>query len=112
MPIVIFVESLGMYLMRRTSTILKHLIVSLIGIVRDIALLIIGRKIGVPSTANSETNQWSVTVEEDSKTGELMLPLPVDVLSQMGWCEGTELFWIDNKDGSYTLTKNKDQNQE
>lgn len=61
------------------------------------------------STANSEAKSWTVTVERDSETGELILPLPVDLLSQMGWCEGTELFWYDNKNGSYTLKTDQDE---
>ena len=48
------------------------------------------------------TNTWTVTLEEAD--GDLILPLPVDLLSQMGWSEGTELFWIDNNNGTFTLT--------
>ena len=44
-----------------------------------------------------------VTLEQDKETGELILPIPTDLLSQMGWIEGTELFWIDNEDGTYSL---------
>lgn len=47
---------------------------------------------------------WTVQVEEDPETGQLYLPFPVDLLSQMGWSEGTELFWQDNGDKSFTLT--------
>ena len=46
-------------------------------------------------------------LEQDIKTGELILPLPADLLSQMGWIEGTELFWIDNEDGTYSLKEKK-----
>ena len=48
------------------------------------------------------TNTWTVTLEEAD--GDLILPLPVDLLSQMGWSEGTELFWVDNHNGTFTLT--------
>ena len=47
--------------------------------------------------------KWTVTIEEDKETGELLLPFPPDLLSQMGWIEGTELFWQDQKDGTYIL---------
>ena len=40
-----------------------------------------------------EANTWTVTVEEDPKTGELILPIPDDLLVQMGWAEGDELVW-------------------
>ena len=44
-----------------------------------------------------------VEIEEDPETGALMLPFPPDLLSQMGWSEGTDLSWIDNGNGSFTL---------
>ena len=52
---------------------------------------------------------WTVTIEEDTDTGEAILPLPDDMLEQLGWSEGTIIYWIDNKNGTYTLTnKEKD----
>ena len=50
---------------------------------------------------------WVVQVEEDPETGQLYLPFPVDLLSQMGWSEGTELFWESNGDKSFTLAPHK-----
>ena len=52
-----------------------------------------------------ETCNWTITVEEDPKTGELMLPLPADALVMLGWIEGDTLEWKDNEDGSWSLTK-------
>lgn len=54
---------------------------------------------------NSTLSSWTVTVEEDTETGELILPLPQEMLNSKGWKEGDELEWIDNKDGSWTLEK-------
>lgn len=55
-------------------------------------------------------NSWTVQVEEDKTTGELVLPLPADLLNQMGWAEGTELFWIDNHNGTFSITnRNPDE---
>lgn len=48
---------------------------------------------------------WEVTVELDPDTGELMLPLPADLLAMQGWVTGDELDWIDNGDGSWTIQK-------
>lgn len=48
---------------------------------------------------------WTVTLETDPKTGELIMPLPVDLLNQMGWDIGDALLWEDNKDGSWSLKK-------
>ena len=53
-----------------------------------------------------------VQLEQDSKTGELILPIPTELLSQMGWIEGTKLFWIDNEDGSYSLKEKKNESSE
>jgi hypothetical protein len=53
---------------------------------------------------NSE-KKWSVTVEEDPNTGDLILPLPADLLELQGWKEGDTLDWIDNNDGSWCLQK-------
>jgi hypothetical protein len=52
--------------------------------------------------------QWTVTVEEaEDGSGDLVLPLPQDLLDLQGWAEGTTLEWIDNKDGTWCLQKAK-----
>lgn len=53
-------------------------------------------------------NNWTVEVQEDPETKELILPLPVDLLAQMGWSEGTELFWH-IEDGQWIIKENKDE---
>jgi hypothetical protein len=35
----------------------------------------------------------------------LVLDLGVDICQQLGWQEGDQLQWTDNKDGTWTLTK-------
>jgi hypothetical protein len=55
---------------------------------------------------NSVTS-WTITVEEDPETGDLILPLPQDFLDQQGWVEGDTLDWVDNKDGSWSIQKVK-----
>lgn len=52
-----------------------------------------------------ETKRWTITAEEDPVTGEIVLPLPQEMLDLQGWKEGDELEWTDNGDGSWTLTK-------
>jgi hypothetical protein len=49
--------------------------------------------------------RWTVTVEEDPNTHELVMPFPPDLLAQMGWDFGDVLTWKDNNDGSFSLTK-------
>ena len=51
--------------------------------------------------------KWTITVEEDPETGELILPLPEEMLQLQGWIEGDTLEWIDNGDGSWILQKVK-----
>jgi hypothetical protein len=50
---------------------------------------------------------WTITVEEDPETGEIVLPLPEELLQLQGWKEGDNLQWTDNKDGSWSLQKVK-----
>ena len=52
--------------------------------------------------------RWTVTVEEDPETGELILPLPADMLTMQGWVDGDTLEWHDNEDGSWSLSKVKE----
>ena len=53
------------------------------------------------------TQTWTITVEEDPETGDLILPLPEELLKLQGWVNGDELEWIDNDDGSWSLEKIK-----
>ena len=48
-----------------------------------------------------------VQLELNPETDELILPLPDDLCAQLGWVIGTELDWIDNKDGTYSLKEKK-----
>jgi len=48
---------------------------------------------------------WTITVEEDPETGDLLLPFPDDFLQIQGWKEGDTLEWTDNADGSWTIQK-------
>jgi len=46
-----------------------------------------------------------ITVEQEGD--ELVLPIPENLLEELGWNEGDVLEWIDNKDGSFSLVKPK-----
>jgi hypothetical protein len=52
-------------------------------------------------------SRWTIIVEEDPDTGDLILPLPAEMLQIQGWKEGDDLEWTDNKDGSWSLSKVK-----
>lgn len=47
----------------------------------------------------------TLEVQENEETNELYLEFPVELLNQMGWVEGDDLEWIDNKDGSWSIKK-------
>ena len=47
---------------------------------------------------------WTVTLEEDKETNELILPFPEDLLSEMNWKEGDVLDW-NVVDGFVVITK-------
>lgn len=49
--------------------------------------------------------QWTVTIEEDPKTGDLILPLPPELLEMQGWKDTDILEWVSNQDGSWTIQK-------
>ena len=48
---------------------------------------------------------YTMTLEEDPETGDLILPFPEDMLKEVGWKEGDTLEWEDNKDGTFSITK-------
>ena len=52
---------------------------------------------------------WTITVEEDPETGDLILPFPEDFLKETGWQEGDTLTWRDLGDGSWSLEKKDDK---
>lgn len=50
------------------------------------------------------TTVTTVHLEEDSN-GDLILPLTLDVLNQVGWKPDDTLKWIDNNDGTFSIIK-------
>jgi hypothetical protein len=52
------------------------------------------------------TNKWTITLEEaDDGSGDLVMPLPQDLLVGAGWQEGDTLNWTDLGNGTWSLTK-------
>jgi hypothetical protein len=56
-------------------------------------------------TNTTRPSHWTVIVEEDPATGDLILPFPADMLAQVGWDFGDAIVWEDNQNGSWSLTK-------
>lgn len=48
--------------------------------------------------------RYTVQVQQDEQ-GELVLPLPQEMLDDLKWETGDKLKWVDNHDGTYTMTK-------
>ena len=48
---------------------------------------------------------WTINLEKDPETGDLILPLNDDILEGTGWKTGDNIEWIDNKNGSWTMKK-------
>ena len=57
-------------------------------------------------------NHWTITLEEDPTTGDLIMPFTPDMLRQVGWDLGDTLIWEDMGNGSWTLTKKEIDNAE
>ena len=53
------------------------------------------------------SKSWTLTIEQDPETGDLILPFTQEILDELQWKEGDVLEWIDNKDGSWSLEKKK-----
>lgn len=58
------------------------------------------------------TNKFFATLEQDPNDPDsLLLPFPQDLLDQMGWQPGDVLLWHDNNDGTFSLTKKENINE-
>jgi len=54
---------------------------------------------------------WTMTIEEDPETGDLMLPFSDEMLSSLGWKEGDVLTWTVKTNGSIILSKKENENE-
>lgn len=48
--------------------------------------------------------KYTITLEE-AENGDLIMPIPDEILSELGWGENTRVKWINNFDGSWTIQK-------
>jgi hypothetical protein len=55
---------------------------------------------------------YIVTLETDPETGDLVLPLPDELLKEAGWKTGDTLDWKDNGDGTFSMTKQETKETE
>lgn len=53
----------------------------------------------------TDNSRYEVITQEDPDTGDLLLPLPKELLTSLGWVEGDEItFGLDEK-GRFILQK-------
>jgi hypothetical protein len=57
---------------------------------------------------SSKLYDKKTTVFEDPETGELCIYLPEDMLLHLGWDDGTELEWVEDANGIWSLQKIKE----
>jgi len=57
---------------------------------------------------SSKLYDKKTTVFEDPETGELCIYLPEDILLHLGWDDGTELEWVEDANGIWSLQKIKE----
>lgn len=48
---------------------------------------------------------WEVITQEDPETGDLILPIPPELLSRLGWKEGDMLEWKQDTGGTWILSR-------
>lgn len=53
-------------------------------------------------------SRWTIKLEEDAETGDLIMPFTPDMLSQVGWDIGDTLLWEEMSHGVWSLKKVED----
>lgn len=56
-------------------------------------------------TKNTNSTMYEVIVQEDPETGELLLPIPPELMAQMGWKEGDEFDFNQDSEGRIIIIK-------
>lgn len=60
----------------------------------------------MPKKNPAQTNiRYEVITQEDPDTGDLIIPLPPQVLAQLGWKEGDEIKFDIGQDGKIYVRK-------
>jgi hypothetical protein len=57
------------------------------------------------SKRNQDDVSYEVITQEDPETGDLLVPLPQELLDKMGWREGDEIEWKIDTQGRWVLSK-------
>lgn len=54
---------------------------------------------------HSEVVSYEVITQEDPETGDLILPIPQELLDKMGWKTGDNLEWVQDDKERWILKK-------
>jgi len=57
------------------------------------------------SKPGQDQTRYEVITQEDEVTGDLLLPIPPQLLEQLGWKEGDEIEFAINEEGKYILKR-------
>jgi len=55
--------------------------------------------------SNKDLVRYEVITQEDEVTGDLLLPIPPQLMAQLGWVEGDEIEFAVDDQGRYVLKK-------
>lgn len=56
-------------------------------------------------TKTIDSTTYEVIIQEDPDTGEILLPIPPELMARMGWSEGDEFDFSQDADGHIVITK-------
>ena len=63
----------------------------------------------VSSIEKTSETTWIIELEEDPETGEVIMPLPEELIQSQGWVMGDTLVWdINEETGEISLKKSTD----
>lgn len=63
----------------------------------------------VSKIEKTSATTWIIELEEDPETGDLIMPLPDELIESQGWAIGDTLEWdINEKTGEIALKKSTD----
>lgn len=57
------------------------------------------------SKPGQDQTRYEVITQEDEITGDLLLPIPPQLLAQLGWSEGDEIEFAIDEEGKYILKR-------
>lgn len=59
-----------------------------------------------PNVKKTSETTWIIQLEEDPETGDLIVPLPAELIAAQGWTIGDTLAWdVDSVNGAVSLSK-------